>query len=128
MFSMIKIEELDEIKEEMEDRFGKVPVIIERLLSIAVLRFYASITLFERIVITRDKVSFLLPKPEREEFYTKSFSKLLQYIVEYYPNDIQFKQDKNVAKLLMKNDFQSPEAAVIFCTEFCKKVIEIVNR
>ena len=128
MFSMIKIEELDEIKEEMEDRFGKVPVIIERLLSIAVLRFYASITLFERIVITRDKVSFLLPKPEREEFYTKSFSKLMQYIVEYYPNDIQFKQDKNVAKLLMKNDFQSPEAAVIFCTEFCKKVIEIVNR
>ncbi|MBL1213818.1 MAG: transcription-repair coupling factor [Ignavibacteriae bacterium] len=126
MFSMIKIEELDEIKEEMEDRFGKVPVIIERLMSIAVLRLYASIALFERIVITRDKISFLLPKPEREEFYTKSFSKLMQYVVEYYPNDIQFKQDKNVAKLLMKNDFQSPEAAVKFCTEFCKKVIEVV--
>jgi transcription-repair coupling factor (superfamily II helicase) len=128
MFSMIKIEELDEIKEEMEDRFGKVPVIIERLMSIAVLRLYASIALFERIVITRDKVSFLLPKPEREEFYTQSFSKLMQYIVEYYPNDIQFKQDKNVAKLQMKNDFQSPEAAVKFCAEFCKKVIEIVNQ
>ena len=126
MFSMIKIEELEEIKEELEDRFGKVPVIIERLMSIAVLRLYASIALFERVVIIRDKITFILPKPEREEFYTKSFSKLMQYIVEYYPNDIQFKQDKNVAKLQMKNDFQSPEAAVKFCTEFCKKVIEIV--
>jgi transcription-repair coupling factor (superfamily II helicase) len=126
MFSMIKIEELDEIKEELEDRFGKVPIIIERLMSIAVLRLYASIALFERIVIIRDKISFILPKPEREDFYTNSFSKLMQFIVEYYPNDVQFKQDKNVAKLQMKNDFKSPEAAVIFCTEFCKKVIEIV--
>jgi transcription-repair coupling factor (superfamily II helicase) len=126
MFSMIKIEELDEIKEEMEDRFGKVPIIIERLMSIAVLRLHASIALFERIVITRDKISIILPKPEREEFYTQSFSILMQYIVEYYPHDIQFKQDKNIAKLQMKNDFQSPEAAVSFCTEFCKKVIEIL--
>jgi len=51
LFSMIKIEELDEIKEEMIDRFGRIPSNVERLILAAVLRFYASFALLERIVV-----------------------------------------------------------------------------
>ena len=73
LFSMIKIDELDEIKDELQDKFGKFPVIVERLILTAVLRFYSSFAQFERIVITRKKITLILPKGENEDFYKNKF-------------------------------------------------------
>ena len=57
----------------MEDRFGKAPVVVERMIETAVLRYYASYALFERIVIQRNRMAVILPKAENEEFYTNKF-------------------------------------------------------
>jgi len=122
MFSMVKVEEVDEIKEDMEDRFGKMPKIVEDLMLTAVLRYYASITLMERIVILRDKISILLPKAEREDFYKDKFSELMQMVMNRYSKRIQFKQVKDVMKLEMKNEFRSNEEVLNFLIDFIKEI------
>ncbi len=127
LFSMLKIEEVDEIREEMEDRFGKLPVIIERLILTAVLRFYASFALFERIVLQRNKISLILPKGDREDYYKNKFSLLMNHIVNNYPDEIQFKQTKDTMKLEMKNNYSSIEHALEFLIDFCKEVFDVLN-
>ena len=127
LFSMIKIEELDEIKEEMIDRFGKFSPIIERLILAAVLRFYSSFALFERIIIQFNKVIIILPKGERENFYQNRFVNLLSYINSNYAKEIKFVQVKETLKLEMNNKFNSAEAAMNFLIKFCQEVIEIIS-
>lgn len=127
LFSIKEIAEIDEIKDEMIDRFGKLPVIIERLISTAVLRFYASYAMFERIVITENKIAMLLPKGEKEEFYQTKFTGLMQHILEKHQKTVQFVQNNNVMKLEMKNDFKFAELAVKAAIEFCKEISEIVG-
>ncbi|MBU2491731.1 MAG: transcription-repair coupling factor [Bacteroidetes bacterium] len=127
LFSMLKISELDEIREEMQDRFGKLPVIIERLILTAVLRFHASYALFERIVVTREKISIILPKAEREDFYKNKFTILMKFIVENYSKEIQFKQNSDSMKFEMKNKYNSPEPVLEYLIEFCKKTIKLLD-
>jgi transcription-repair coupling factor (superfamily II helicase) len=105
MFSIIKIEEMDEILEELHDRYGRTPEMVQQLVLAAKLRFYASIALFERIVVKEEKIIIILPKGEREEFYKSKFSVLMQFIMERYSKEIQFKQGKEVMKLELRNKF-----------------------
>jgi len=127
MFSIIKIEEIEEIREEVADKFGKLPVVIERLILTAILRFYASIALFDRIVIQRRKVIFILPKGDREDYYKNKFTLLMSYIVEKHSKDVQFKQGKDNMKFEMTTDFQNPEKALNHCIDFCKEVIAVIK-
>lgn len=127
LFSMIKIEELDEIKEEMIDRFGKLQPNIERLILAAILRFYASFALFERIIVQNNRIIIILPKNERENFYQNKFVPLLTYINTNYSKEIKFVQVKEILKLEMNNKFNSPEAAMNFLIKFCKEVIEVIS-
>lgn len=125
LFSMIKIDELDEIKDELQDKFGKFPVIVERLILTAVLRFYASFAQFERIVITRKKVTLILPKGENEDFYKNKFSILMQLIVSEYSKTIKFIQEKDVMKLESENKFNTAEEVLTSTLNFMKKLILI---
>ena len=125
LFSMIKIEELEDIKDELIDKFGKLPVIINRLIQIAVLRFYASFAQFERIVITRNKVVLILPKGDNEGFYQNHFTKLMELIVSEYADTIKFVQNKDVMKLESKNDYNSAEEVLETVTNFIKKLLLI---
>ncbi|MFA3782266.1 transcription-repair coupling factor [Melioribacteraceae bacterium 4301-Me] len=127
MFSMIKIEEADEIREEMEDRFGKLPVTVERLLAAAILRYYASFALFERIVIQKNKIIIYLPKAEREDFYENKFTSFLSFLNEKYSHKIKFVQNDKNLKLEMDNDKDSPEDILSFLIEFCKNIINVFN-
>ena len=124
LFSMLKIEEVDDIKEEMIDRFGKLPVVIERLIDTAVLRFYASLALFERVVITKTKISLVLPDGKKEEFYQQKFPVLMELVLNEYDKKIRFSQNKKTMKLELENNFSSIEETLEFLTGFCKKVIE----
>jgi transcription-repair coupling factor (superfamily II helicase) len=126
LFSMIKIDELDEIKEEMIDRFGKLPSNIERLILAATLRFYASFALFERIVVQNHRIIIILPKNERENFYQNKFVPLLTYINSNYVKEIKFVQAKEILKLEMNNKFSSPEASMNFLIKFCKEVMDVI--
>lgn len=127
LFTLIKIEELDEIREEMRDKFGKAPVTIERLIQTAVLRFYASFALLERIIIQKQKIIIVLPKGEKEDFYKNKFVPLLTYINSKYAKGIKFVQTNETLKLEMINKYNSPEAVLEFLIKLCKEFIEIVN-
>ncbi len=127
LFSMIKIEELDEIKEEMIDKFGKLPKIIEVLIQTAILRFHASFAQFERVVITREKISLILPKGDNEEFYANHFSNLMNFIVSKYANEIKFVQNKNAMKLELKNKYDSPEEVLQQVTNLILEILKIYN-
>jgi transcription-repair coupling factor (superfamily II helicase) len=127
LFSMIKIEELEEIKDEMMDKFGKFPVIINRLILIAVLRFYASFAQFERIIITREKISMILPKGEDEVFYQNKFPIMMELIVSEYADEIKFVQQKKTMKLELENNFDAPEGSLNNIINFLKKLLIIYN-
>lgn len=127
LFSIIKIEELDEIIEELSDKYGRLPIIIQRLIKTAILRYYASYSQFERVVITRKKISFFLPKEDKEEFYTNNFSKLMEFIVTKHSKDVKFVQGKDFMKLEIDNKYDSPEKVLEFSIEFNKKILNIFD-
>ncbi|MFH1197240.1 MAG: transcription-repair coupling factor [bacterium] len=127
LFSMLRVEEAQELKEEIKDRFGKLPGIVERLVSTAILRYYASYALFERIVIQPDRISILLPKGEKEEYYTEKFAKLMQHVVDKYYRQIQFKQTKDVVKLEMRNHHTSPEAVLEYLIKFSREIQGVIS-
>ncbi len=122
MFSIVKIEEIDEIKEDLIDRFGKIPLILERLILAAILRFYASTTLMERVVILRDKISIILPKAEREEFYQNQFQNFMQLIVVKYSKQIHFTQSDKVMKIEMKSTFRNPEETLKYIIDLFREI------
>ena len=128
LFSILKIEEIDDIREEMEDKFGKMPIVVERLIMIAVLRFYASYAMFERIVILRNGISIILPSKNKEDFYKNKFTVLMNFIVSDYSGKIRFEQNKNNMKLKMDNEYSSIEEALDFVIKFCKEVITVFDK
>ncbi|MEE9431410.1 MAG: transcription-repair coupling factor [Melioribacteraceae bacterium] len=127
LFSMIKIEELDEIKDEMTDKFGKLPKIIELLIQTAILRFHASFAQFERVVITRKKIVLILPKGDNEEFYNNKFAKLMDFIVAKYSGKINFIQKKDVMKLETENTTSSPEEVLEETIKVILDILDIYN-
>jgi len=122
MFSIIKIDEITEITEDLVDRSGTIPLIIERLILAATLRYYASITLMERVVVLRDRITIVLPKADREEFYQSKFQDFMELIVSKYSRDIHFKQTNKVMKIEMKNKFRSPEETLIYIIDLMKEI------
>lgn len=127
LYSIKNLEELNDLKDEIADRFGSVPTIVNRLLSAATLRFYASQALFERIIIQRDKTVIILPKGEKEDYYKYQFVELMRFILQEYKDEIIFEQKKEVMRLLMKNTFRSPEELLDKLIIFAKEIIELFS-
>lgn len=127
LFSILKIDEVDELKDEMKDRFGKFPPVVEHLIDAAVLRFFASYALFERIVVQKNKITFILPKGDREDFYQNKFALLLDFINGKYSRDVKFIQNESVLKLEMNNKFDTPEKVMSYLIKFCKEVSEVLS-
>ncbi|MBN2571874.1 MAG: transcription-repair coupling factor, partial [Ignavibacteriales bacterium] len=119
-FTLIKIEDLEEIKEEMLDRFGQPPEIVELLIQSAILRFHASFCLFEKIIIQKEKAIIILPEHTKEEYYKDKFQKLVNYIFDNYKKNVQIKQDKKNVLLEIeygkKNKMESLEYLIKFCS------------
>ena len=111
----------------MRVRFGRPPVTIERLIQTAVLRFYSSYALLERIIIQKQKIIIVLPKGDKEDFYKNKFVHLLTYINSKYAKEIKFVQVNETLKLEMNNKYNSPESILEFMISLCKEFIEIVN-
>jgi transcription-repair coupling factor (superfamily II helicase) len=126
LFSIIKIDEIKEIVDEMADRFGRLPEKVSLLVQAAKIRFFASIILFERIVVTKEKVSIILPKGEQEEFYKEKFSFLMEYIVKNYAREVRLVQKNEIMKFDMINKFDNPENTLKFIIDFLIEIIENV--
>ncbi|MCX7876517.1 MAG: transcription-repair coupling factor [Melioribacteraceae bacterium] len=127
LFTLIKIDELDEIIDEMKDKFGKPPLIVERLIKTAELRYYASVALFERIIVQKNKSVIILPKGEREDFYKNKFLILLEFINSHFSKDVKFIQQKDLLKLEIIKNFENPEFALEFLINFCKQINQVIK-
>jgi transcription-repair coupling factor (superfamily II helicase) len=127
MFSITQIEELDEIKEEMIDRFGKIPPPAQRLILAAILRFYSSFALFDKIIILTNKVIIYLPKGSNTNYYTVKFPKVANYIMSYKAANARFINEKETVKLEFMHKFKTPEEILNFLIDFAKSIKDILN-
>ncbi len=125
LYSVQSQQEIDDLKEEMTDRFGDYPEIVNRLLLTATLRLYASYALFGRIVIQRKNISIILPKGDREDYYKVRFIELMRFILDEYKDEYKFVQQKDVMKLVKENKSVKPEDVLNELIEFSKRVIEL---
>lgn len=124
LFSISSIEELDDLMAEMKDRFGALPILLLRLINAAKIKFLASQALFERIIIQRKNIFLILPKGRNEDYYQYRFIQLMRFVMTDYKNKITFNQRKENMRLIIQNNFESPEKIFGFLFEFCNKVIE----
>ncbi len=127
LFSINKIDELPDIKEEIEDKYGRLPDKVELLILAAELRYFASRALFDRIVITNSKISYILPKGKKEIYYQEKLPLLMKFIMEKHSKSIQFQQGKDAMKLVMKNNFTNQEDMLKYVIDFCKAVKNLIN-
>jgi len=127
LFTLVKIEELDEIRDEMRDKFGRPPLTVERLIQTAVLRFYASFALLERIIIQKQKIIIILPKGDRENFYKIQFIPLLTHINSKYSKEIKFVQSNETLKLEIGNKFETAEKVLEFLISFVQEITNVIS-
>lgn len=125
LYSAQSLQEIDELKEEIEDRFGDFPEIVNRLLQTATLKLYASYALFERIVIQRKNIYIFLPKGDKEDYYKFRFIELMRFILDEHKNEYKFVQQKDAMKLVKENRSAKPEDILNELIEFCKRVIKL---
>jgi transcription-repair coupling factor (superfamily II helicase) len=122
LYAIKNLDELDELKEEMEDRFGQVPDLVKRLLLVATLKYFASYALFERIIMNKNVVTIILPKGEKEDYYKIKFVELMKLIMNDYKNSIKFEQKGETMKLIIKNQFKNPELLLEYLNSFSREV------
>ncbi|MFA7289665.1 MAG: TRCF domain-containing protein, partial [Melioribacteraceae bacterium] len=127
LFSIMRLEEVDEIKEEMEDRFGKTPPVVDRVIMTAILRYHASYAMLERIIIQRNRIALILPKGEKESFYKEKFIKLLEYVNVKYSKEVKLVQTNESLKLEMTNKINSPEGILKYLIEFVSELSKIIS-
>src|SRR5690606_40047452 len=94
LYSVASLEELNDLKDEMKDRFGTLPEIVNRLIMMATLKYYASYALFERVIIQKKNIFLILPKGENEDYYKHKFNMLMEFIIVNYRNQVKFNQQK----------------------------------
>ncbi|MDP4114923.1 MAG: transcription-repair coupling factor [Bacteroidota bacterium] len=126
LYAAETLEDIEEIKDEIHDRFGDLPIITRRLIASAKLRLHSAYALFDRIIIQRKEISILLPKPDKEEFYQFRFLELMRYIGDNYKN-MQLVQSKVSIKLVVKNMYDKPESIFEFLIRFAREVTKLYN-
>lgn len=77
MYSSRDEQTINSIENEMQDRFGKIPVKTERLFDIVRLRLAAMRTGAEKLILTKNRMIVELPAKDNYEFYEKHFKMLL---------------------------------------------------
>jgi transcription-repair coupling factor (superfamily II helicase) len=125
LYSVKNLDELNDLKDEMTDRFGAIPTVVNRLLLSATLRYHASYALFDRIIIQRKNVIIVLPRGEKEDYYKYLFVELMRFILHEYKNQIKLEQKKETMKLLISNNYSSPEDMLIFLIKFSNEVKDL---
>ena len=127
LYSVSSIEEVEDLVEEMKDRFGSLPQMVSLLISAAMLKLFASQALFERIIIQRKNIFIILPKGEKEDYYKHHFTVMMRHIMEKYSDRVKFNQQKETLRLIIPNNFASPSALLESLIGFAKDVSLILN-
>jgi transcription-repair coupling factor (superfamily II helicase) len=125
LYSVKSLSEIEELKEEMLDRFSILPEIVKRLVLTATLKFYSSFALFERVAIQRKNIFIILPRGEKEDYYKVRFVELMRFIMDNYKDKIKFNQQKEVMRLVIENRFEKAEDILSYLITFCDRVAKL---
>ena len=125
LYSVKNLSEIEELKEEMLDRFGVLPEVVKRLVLTATLKFYSSFALFERVAIQRKNIFIILPRGEKEDYYKVRFVELMRFIMDHYKDKVKFNQQKEVMKLVIENRFEKAEDILSYLITFCGRVSKL---
>jgi transcription-repair coupling factor (superfamily II helicase) len=126
ILSVKALSELDDLRDELHDRFGKPPALVERLFEAAKMKFWASRARFERIVAKPDKIVITLPKGDDERFYREKFVEYTRFVAERYGHMTRFEQRREDMKIVVKNTFRRPEETFAFLTTFAKESADVI--
>jgi len=119
------LKEIDDIKEELSDRFGLLPLTAKRLITTAQMRYYASWAMFDRVIVQRNRIMLVLPHKDREEFYEYNFKVLLHLVMTKHKETIKFDQQRDSMKLIIENKFESPEKVVEYLIDLFKQIMTL---
>lgn len=114
-------EKLEEIKQELIDRFGKLPPEAENLIFVVKLRISAISTGFVRVSIKEGRMVCEFPNEDNTKYYQLAFPLLIDYIHEL--ESAKLNQNKN--KLFLEVNLNSKDHAVEVLWKF-KKTLELV--
>ncbi len=109
--------EIDEWREEIEDRFGRPPVEAETLITVSKIKFFASRNFFTKVTIRADRMWCVCPKTGTEmgEFYYKQkvFQSTLEKLEKTKPGKFQLIQKDDIVRFVIQ-DIPDYDAALKF--------------
>ncbi|HOJ17191.1 MAG TPA: transcription-repair coupling factor [Ignavibacteriaceae bacterium] len=128
LYSIKNLNELEDIQDEITDKYGPFSPLVARLFWAAELKYYASRVLFEKIIIQRKIIMILLPGGEKENFYTRHFPVLMSFIMKNYRDTVKLHQEKEKLRLIINNNFESAENTLDFLIRFTKTLMETFSK
>ncbi|GAB1442322.1 transcription-repair coupling factor [Ignavibacteriales bacterium] len=125
LISAGSLKEIDDIRDELTDRFGLLPITAKRLIATAQMRYYASFAMFERVIIQNNRMILVLPPSDKEEFYEYNFKLLLHLVMTKYKNEIKFDQQRDSMKLTIENKHESPEKMLLWLCDLFNEIMAL---
>lgn len=80
MYGIDSASQLADLKQELIDKYGKLPKEVENLLFVVKLRAAAIKTGLDKIVIKPDKIILIFPEESNEQYYRDAFPTVLDYL------------------------------------------------
>ncbi|NUM69288.1 MAG: transcription-repair coupling factor [Ignavibacteriaceae bacterium] len=127
LLSLQNLSDLEDIKEELTDRFGPMPVNLRRLMGVAVIKFHAAELQLERVILQRQGIIIVLPSADKEEFYKLDFPVVMKHIMERHYSTVKIRQEKESVKLVINAKFESPEKMIEYVTRFIAEISELLE-
>lgn len=113
-----KESEIDDWREELEDRFGAIPQAAQNLIKVAKIKLFASQNLFTKVTVRSNRMWLVCPKQNSElgvEFYESRFQRLLKKLQDQAADRLNVIQKNNRVRFVIK-DIPDLDAAADFLT------------
>jgi len=117
-----KLKELNEIKDELIDKYGRLPKKAENLLFVIQLRIASITSGFERIIVKPRKLFLEFPNKSKEDFYKNAFPLIMEYIQEIEGGKLNQMKNKLTWECPIKN-----RSASVEILHKIKKTVEFID-
>jgi transcription-repair coupling factor (superfamily II helicase) len=119
-------EKLDELKEELIDRFGEIPKSTQELFSAIQLRWVAKSIGLEKLVLKQKKlIGYFIANQESPYYQSSKFTKVLKYIQEN-PHTCKMKERNDKLTLVFENVNNITEAIGLLNPIVDNQVLEVM--
>jgi transcription-repair coupling factor (superfamily II helicase) len=119
-------DELNEVKEELVDRFGKLPEEVESLVKHIEIKIMLAEKGFEKIIISGDSVELFLDIKDEEIFSGGYFEKVVGYINSNLSNKSKLKQTKKSLSIILRlSHHNNPELKLNEIHNFVENITKL---